>query len=128
MGWQINSFHPFVRRRKNRVGGGRSDLDDRARSSKDPWRGVMDIMTVTPQDPIHPMDDDPHYQRIADAIAFAVAHAIEQPSLEMMADKAGLSPFHFQRLFKRRVGISPKRFLQYVTLAEAKKALAGQAS
>jgi AraC family transcriptional regulator of adaptative response/methylated-DNA-[protein]-cysteine methyltransferase len=41
-----------------------------------------------------------------------------------MAAEAGLSPFHFQRVFKRWAGISPKRFLQYVTLAEAKRLLA----
>jgi AraC family transcriptional regulator, regulatory protein of adaptative response / methylated-DNA-[protein]-cysteine methyltransferase len=45
-----------------------------------------------------------------------------------MAAAAGMSPFHFQRVFKRWAGISPKRFLQYVTLAHAKRALAGDAS
>ena len=39
-----------------------------------------------------------------------------------------MSPFHFQRIFKRWAGISPKRFLQYVTLAHAKRALAEDAS
>jgi AraC family transcriptional regulator of adaptative response/methylated-DNA-[protein]-cysteine methyltransferase len=45
-----------------------------------------------------------------------------------MAAAAGLSPFHFQRVFKRWAGISPKRFLQFVTLEHAKRALAGEAS
>ena len=57
-----------------------------------------------------------------------VEHYQEQPSLEAMAERAGLSTFHFQRMFKRWAGISPKRFLQYVTLAHAKRLLAGDAS
>ena len=45
-----------------------------------------------------------------------------------MADAANLSPFHFQRVFKRWAGVSPKRFLQYVTLAHAKRLLVDDAS
>jgi AraC family transcriptional regulator, regulatory protein of adaptative response / methylated-DNA-[protein]-cysteine methyltransferase len=70
----------------------------------------------------------PFNARIARAIAYMVEHYQEQPSLEAMAERAGLSPFHFQRIFKRWAGISPKRFLQYVTLAHAKRLLAGDAS
>jgi AraC family transcriptional regulator of adaptative response/methylated-DNA-[protein]-cysteine methyltransferase len=70
----------------------------------------------------------PFNARIARAIAYMVEHYQEQPSLEAMAEQAGLSPFHFQRIFKRWAGISPKRFLQYVTLAHAKRLLAGDAS
>ena len=76
--------------------------------------------------------DDDHGQRsnaqIARAIAYMIEHYQEQPSLEAMAARADLSPFHFQRIFKRWAGISPKRFLQYVTLAHAKRLLAGDAS
>jgi AraC family transcriptional regulator of adaptative response/methylated-DNA-[protein]-cysteine methyltransferase len=70
----------------------------------------------------------PFNPRIARAIAYMVENYQEQPSLEAMAELAGLSPFHFQRMFKRWAGISPKRFLQYVTLAHAKRLLAGDAS
>ncbi len=70
----------------------------------------------------------PYNARIAAAIAHIAEHYQEQPSLETMAAAAGLSPFHFQRIFKRWAGISPKRFLQYVTLAHAKRLLAGDAS
>lgn len=66
--------------------------------------------------------------RISEAIGYVVTHATEQPSLETMADLAGLSPHHFQRVFKRWVGISPKKFLQYVTLNQAKRALTQDAS
>jgi AraC family transcriptional regulator of adaptative response/methylated-DNA-[protein]-cysteine methyltransferase len=70
----------------------------------------------------------PFNPRIARAIAHMVEHYQEQPSLDAMAERAGLSTFHFQRMFKRWAGISPKRFLQYVTLAHAKRLLAGDAS
>lgn len=66
--------------------------------------------------------------RIKDAIGYVVEHAKEQPSLDTMAELAGLSPHHFQRVFKRWAGISPKKFLQYVTLSHAKRALAEDAS
>jgi AraC family transcriptional regulator of adaptative response/methylated-DNA-[protein]-cysteine methyltransferase len=66
--------------------------------------------------------------RIRQAIGYVVEHAKEQPSLETMADHAGLSPHHFQRVFKRFAGISPKKFLQYVTLGHAKQALTEKAS
>jgi AraC family transcriptional regulator of adaptative response/methylated-DNA-[protein]-cysteine methyltransferase len=75
-----------------------------------------------------PARDLPYNARIANAIGYVAEHYQEQPSLEEMADAANLSPFHFQRVFKRWAGVSPKRFLQYVTLAHAKKLLAGDAS
>ncbi len=68
------------------------------------------------------------HRRIRQAIAYVVDHAEKQPSLEDMASFAGLSPFHFQRIFKRWVGISPKKFLQFVTLNQAKRLLAEDAS
>jgi AraC family transcriptional regulator, regulatory protein of adaptative response / methylated-DNA-[protein]-cysteine methyltransferase len=70
----------------------------------------------------------PYNARIAAAIEYIVLHYQEQPSLETMAAAAGLSPYHFQRIFKRWAGISPKRFLQYVTLDQAKRLLRGEAS
>jgi AraC family transcriptional regulator, regulatory protein of adaptative response / methylated-DNA-[protein]-cysteine methyltransferase len=70
----------------------------------------------------------PYDARIARAIAYAAEHYQDQPSLEDMAAAACLSPFHFQRVFKRWAGISPKRFLQYVTLSHAKRLLVDEAS
>jgi AraC family transcriptional regulator of adaptative response/methylated-DNA-[protein]-cysteine methyltransferase len=70
----------------------------------------------------------PYNARIAAALRYVIEHGEEQPSLETMAEQAGLSPFHFQRIFKRWAGISPKRFLQYVTLANAKRSLVADAS
>jgi AraC family transcriptional regulator of adaptative response/methylated-DNA-[protein]-cysteine methyltransferase len=66
--------------------------------------------------------------RIAEAIAHATERYQDQPSLEEMAAAARLSPHHFQRVFKRWAGISPKRFVQYVTLGHAKRLLVEDAS
>ena len=64
------------------------------------------------------------YQRIANAIDFLVENAESQPSLEEIAASVHLSPFHFQRLFSRWVGVTPKRFLQTLTVERAKQLLA----
>jgi len=64
------------------------------------------------------------YQRIAHAIRYIGENVEEQPDLETVAAEAGLSPFHFQRLFRRWVGISPKRYLQFLSVQRAKVSLA----
>ena len=64
------------------------------------------------------------YQRIERALVFLEANRKEQPTLDAAAAHVGLSPFHFQRLFTRWVGISPKRFLQYLTVDHARRCLA----
>ena len=67
-------------------------------------------------------------KRMAEAIAFLAAHYQSQPSLEEAAAAAGLSPFHFQRLFTAHVGVSPKAFIGHLTLDHAKRELAQGAS
>lgn len=64
------------------------------------------------------------YQRIEKAIQFIVTNAEAQPSLEEIAAAVHLSPFHFQRLFSSWVGVTPKRFLQTLTVERAKNLLA----
>ncbi len=64
------------------------------------------------------------YQRIEEAIRFLNANFQRQPELEAVAAHVGLSEYHFQRLFTHWVGISPKRFLQFVTREGAKQLLA----
>ncbi len=66
--------------------------------------------------------------RMEAALDYLAAHVQNQPSLGEIARHVGLSEYHFQRLFSRWVGISPKRFLQYLTLGEAKRVLAESAS
>jgi len=64
------------------------------------------------------------YERIADAVAFLEEHWRRRPSLDDVANCVGLSKFHFQRLFSRWAGISPKRFVQYLTIDRARELLA----
>jgi AraC family transcriptional regulator of adaptative response/methylated-DNA-[protein]-cysteine methyltransferase len=63
------------------------------------------------------------YERIAQVIRFLDARHIEQPDLTALAGRVGLSPFHFHRLFAMWAGITPKDFLQCLTLAHAKELL-----
>jgi AraC family transcriptional regulator of adaptative response/methylated-DNA-[protein]-cysteine methyltransferase len=64
-----------------------------------------------------------NYNRIAAAIKFIHANYKSQPSLEEIAENISLSPHHFQRLFTDWAGVSPKKFLQYITIDHAKKIL-----
>jgi len=68
------------------------------------------------------------YYRIEQAIRFIEENHERQPELEELAAYLGLSPFHLQRLFRRWVGISPKRFLQFLTLEHCKALLADSRS
>ena len=61
------------------------------------------------------------YERVEQAIRFLEKNAADRPPLAGIAAHVGLSEFHFQRLFSRWVGISPKRFLQFLTHAHARK-------
>lgn len=77
--------------------------------------------------PMAPHDDTQaalDYQRIERAIAFLAGHYREQPDLAAAARAAHLSEFHFQKVFTRWAGISPKRFVQFLTVEHAKRRLA----
>ena len=63
------------------------------------------------------------YERIAAAIDFIVRRANSQPGLNEIAAHVHLSPFHFRRLFCRWAGVTPKKFLQVLTLERAKQLL-----
>ena len=63
------------------------------------------------------------YDRIAEAISFIVNRVDGQPTLQETARHLHLSSFHFQRLFSRWAGVTPKRFLQVLTLERAKQLL-----
>jgi AraC-like DNA-binding protein len=63
------------------------------------------------------------YAAVARAIAFIRANAARQPSLAEIAAAAHVSEFHLQRLFSAWAGLSPKRFLQYLTKEHAREAL-----
>jgi AraC family transcriptional regulator, regulatory protein of adaptative response / methylated-DNA-[protein]-cysteine methyltransferase len=72
------------------------------------------------------LSDD--YARIEQVIYYLQQNASRQPSLGEIADYVHLSEYHFQRLFTRWVGISPKRFLQFITKEHAKQLLTRSAS
>lgn len=63
------------------------------------------------------------YDRIASAIRFINHQVCRQPGLDEIAAHVHLSPYHFQRLFSRWTGVSPKRFLQVLTLERGKQLL-----
>ena len=84
----------------------------RANAKNDP---AVETVTTTRLD---------NYAPVATAIDFLVANADRMPDLEETAACVGLSPQHFQRVFKAGAGVSPKKFLQYLAAGEAKKAFA----
>lgn len=66
-------------------------------------------MNVATETPIN-------YLRIEQAIQYLEKNFQRQPDLDEIAEKVHLSPFHFQRIFTEWAGISPKRFLQFLTV------------
>jgi AraC family transcriptional regulator, regulatory protein of adaptative response / methylated-DNA-[protein]-cysteine methyltransferase len=77
-------------------------------------------MSVRVPDYAEPAED---YRRVEEAILFLERNAHRQPTLKEIAESVHLSEYHFQRLFTRWVGISPKRFLQFLTKEGAKQLL-----
>jgi AraC family transcriptional regulator of adaptative response/methylated-DNA-[protein]-cysteine methyltransferase len=69
------------------------------------------------------IQEDVNYKRIEEAIRFLTENYKRQPSLYDVADEVNVSPFHFQKMFTAWAGISPKKFLQYLTVEELKKEL-----
>jgi AraC family transcriptional regulator of adaptative response/methylated-DNA-[protein]-cysteine methyltransferase len=63
------------------------------------------------------------FERIAKAIHFIKDNFKQQPELDEVAAHIHLSPFHFQRLFKDWAGVSPKKFLQYISIEYSKQLL-----
>ncbi len=64
-----------------------------------------------------------HYKLIEQAIQYIEANVQRQPELEEIASAIGLSEYHFQRLFTNWTGVSPKRFMQFLTKEHAKQLL-----
>ena len=73
-----------------------------------------------PDDAMEPLE---HYRLIEQAIHYIEANLQRQPELAEIASAVGMSEFHFQRLFTRWAGISPKRFMQFLTREQAKELL-----
>jgi AraC family transcriptional regulator of adaptative response/methylated-DNA-[protein]-cysteine methyltransferase len=64
-----------------------------------------------------------NYERIEKAINYITDNFQQQPDLDDVARQVHLSPYHFQRLFKDWAGVTPKKFLQYISLEHAKQLL-----
>jgi AraC family transcriptional regulator of adaptative response/methylated-DNA-[protein]-cysteine methyltransferase len=64
-----------------------------------------------------------NFQRIEEAIAFITENFKSQPGLDEVAKKIHLSAYHFQRLFTEWAGVSPKKFLQFISIEHAKNIL-----
>ena len=82
---------------------------------------VSPAATVPPHAPVAGEDDASRIERALDWLS---RNFERQPSLAEAAGHAGLSEFHFQRLFRRQVGLSPKKYVQFLTLERAKEVLA----
>lgn len=67
-----------------------------------------------------------NYNRVAEAISYIRKNFKEQPSLSAIAESVHLSPYHFQRLFSEWAGVSPKKFMQHISVAYAKQLLKEQ--
>ncbi|MFZ5967723.1 MAG: methylated-DNA--[protein]-cysteine S-methyltransferase [Bacillota bacterium] len=77
-------------------------------------------MNILDYDDVHKLED---YFLVEKAIKYIEANYKQQPRLEEIAQHLHLSQYHFQRVFTRWAGISPSKFLQYVTMSHAKKLL-----
>lgn len=76
-------------------------------------------------DPMSALDSTTatEYRRVAAALSYITEHRRSQPTLNEVAAHVGLSDHHFQRLFQRWAGVSPKKFLQFLTVEHAKRLL-----
>jgi len=72
--------------------------------------------------------DDRDYKRVEQALGFLAHNYRAQPSLTEIAESVHLSEAHFHRLFKRWVGVTPKQFLQFLTVDYARECLSGEQS
>lgn len=68
------------------------------------------------------------YHRMNVALQYIQCVRPRQPALPELAERVGLSPFHFQRLFTRWVGVSPKRFASILAVTQAQQLLRTDAS
>jgi AraC family transcriptional regulator of adaptative response/methylated-DNA-[protein]-cysteine methyltransferase len=83
-------------------------------------------MTLAPESNLQQLCED--YSLVEQALIYLKENSRRQPDLEEVARAVGLSEFHFQRMFARWAGISPKRFLQFVTREHARELLDGSQS
>ncbi len=94
----------------------------RAMPPKEP--AMLDLAAAVPAAPLPlSLADSGDYPAIRRAIEFIATRWRDQPSVEAVADHVGLSASHFQHLFKRWAGLTPKAFLQAITVERARELL-----
>src|SRR5262249_11451086 len=91
-------------------------------------RPMLQTPTASPTPIPLAIDRTRDYELIRRAVAFLSATWTEQPPLDRLAQHLGLSPAHCQKLFKRWCGLSPKEFVQAITVDHARSLLKGSAS
>lgn len=64
-----------------------------------------------------------YYNKVAETIKYLEENFTNQPSLNAIAEQVHISPFHFQKIFTNWVGVSPKKYLQFISLNYAKQIL-----
>jgi AraC family transcriptional regulator of adaptative response/methylated-DNA-[protein]-cysteine methyltransferase len=79
-------------------------------------------------DTLSPLSDAADYTTVRRAIEFYSTRFRDQPPVEAVAEHVGLSPSHFQHVFKRWAGLTPKAFLQAITIERARELLRSSAS
>lgn len=67
-----------------------------------------------------------YYNKVAEAIEYIENNFVEQPNLNRIAAQVNISPFHFQKIFTKWVGVSPKKYLQFISLNHAKQLIGRQ--
>jgi AraC family transcriptional regulator of adaptative response/methylated-DNA-[protein]-cysteine methyltransferase len=90
------------------------------------WRLVFPVLILHYQKKKMKEKEKINFSRIEEAIGYISSNFKNQPSLEEIAEKIHLSPYHFQRLFTDWAGVSPKKFLQYISIEHAKNILKDQ--
>jgi AraC family transcriptional regulator of adaptative response/methylated-DNA-[protein]-cysteine methyltransferase len=86
------------------------------------------MFTTTERATMNKISENRHYEQVAKAIEFITENYQQQPKLEEIASAAGLSAFHFQKLFTEWAGVSPKKFIQYLSVEHAKTLLSESGS
>jgi len=88
------------------------------------YKGRMQSASTSPETPDQRLERQASdYQRMASALGWLAERWRDRPSLDAAAAAAGLSPFHFQRLFTRWAGVSPRTFVAAIAHAQARSAL-----
>jgi AraC family transcriptional regulator of adaptative response/methylated-DNA-[protein]-cysteine methyltransferase len=93
-----------------------------------PMPAPADTPDVRPAAPLAPPSNTRDYDTVRRAITFLSENWTDHPDLAALADHLGMSPAHCQRLFKRWCGLSPKEFIQSITIDHARRMLDGSAS